>query len=358
MNILADIHFASPVWLLAIAAIGLPLLYIVRKTGQALPSLAQWLNSFTHEVYRHPLAASLVKKSRTTERVSSLKKYFSLLSYILIITLLSISLAQPYQLGKKLPEPPQHHDIVFLVDTSVSMILRDYLVNGQRTERITVMKNVLAHFIDQLKGNRIQLIAYSEQAYTLVPLTTDYSLLKFQLQRLDAASLTGRSSDLSNAMLYALQNYTLTTNQTGINPADDNKPVFVMLTDANRPIRNIDPVIAAEYVALQGIRLHTIAIGAGSYAAEDKEHSSLIYHPARFDLLKKIASAAQGRFFWAKDRASLGNALRTINEGEKRRGQSEPKFIQRPLYFWPLAAAMIGLLLIYLISLLPRLTRS
>ena len=358
MNIVNDIHLAAPIWLFAIPIIVLPLIFIIYKTRQALPSLSQWLNSFSHEVYRHPLAASLEKSTEKTEHVSSAKKYFSLLSYTLITTLLSISLAQPFKIGKKLPEPPRHRDIVFLVDTSVSMILRDYLVKGVRTERITVMKNVLAHFIDQLKGNRIQLIAYSEQAYTLVPLTTDYSLLKFQLQRLDAASLTGRSSDLSNAMLYALQNYTQATNRTGTKNSDENKPVFVMLTDANRPIRNIDPVIAAEYVALQGIRLHTIAIGAGSYAAEDQTHSSLIYHPARFDLLEKIAHAAQGRFFWAKDRSSLTNALRTINEGEKRRGHAEAQYIQRPLYFWPLIAAMIWLLLIYTTTLLPRLART
>lgn len=357
MSGLLEIQLAQPEWLIAIPLFIILFILIIYKTKQALPPLGQWLNSFAHEVYRHPLAASLIKQTRQTDTIRSSLKYISLINYMVLLTLLVISLAQPYKTGKKLPDPPLHRDIVFLVDTSVSMILRDYIVNGVRTERLTVMKNVLAHFIEQLKGNRIQIIAYSENAYTLVPLTTDYQLLNIQLQRLDAASLTGRSSDLSNALLYALQNYTQSSKRTGIQPSDDNKPVFVMLTDANRPVRYIDPRIAASYVAQHGIRLHTIAIGAGSYEAEDQEHISLIYHPTRFDLLEQIANAAQGQFFWAKDSSSLSRALKTINEGEKRRGHVELQYIQLPLYYWPLVVAILWLLLIYIISLRPKAKR-
>ena len=204
MNGLLEIHLARPEWLIAIPVFLLLMIFFIFKTKQALPPIGQWLNSFAREVYRHPLAASLIQKSTQNKSIQSRSRYLSLLNYSLLLTLLFISLSQPYQIGKQLPDPPLNRDIVFLVDTSVSMILKDYIVNGVRTDRLTVMKNVFAHFIEQLKGNRIQIIAYSENAYTLVPLTTDYQLLNIQLQRLDAASLTGRSSDLSKALLYAL----------------------------------------------------------------------------------------------------------------------------------------------------------
>jgi Ca-activated chloride channel family protein len=210
-----------------------------------------------------------------------------------------------------------------------------------------MLKNVLTHFIDHLQGNRIQLIAYSEDAYTLVPLTNDYALLKFQLQRLQPASLTGRTSDLSTALLYALQTQQNVAGQTG-------KPVFVMLTDASRPARHIDPRVAAELVAQQGIRLHTIAIGAGSYAAEDIENVTLIYHPASFQLLEDIARTGQGQFFWAKDASTLRDALQAIQNAEKRQTVATPVYITHPLYYWPLAAALLWLLLHYVLVLVRK----
>jgi len=342
-----DIYFSAPAWFYSLPIVLILLGAIIYRSQQPLPSLAKWLNHFSHNVYRHPLAGSLVTDSESVSKKSH-RPYYSIIPYLLISSLLALCLAQPYKIGKKLPEPPQHRDIVFLVDTSVSMILRDYLVNGERIQRITVLKNVLTHFIDQLKGNRIRLIAFSEKAYTLVPLTTDYNLLKHQLQRLEAASLTGRSSDLSNALLYALKDYA----QDGSSKL--NKPVFVMLSDANRPIRKIDPKIAAEYVAQHNIRLHTIAIGAGSYEAEDLDKTSLVYHPTSFYLLEQIAKSTQGKFFWAKDSTSLAQALKTINETEKRNTEAEVRYIQHPLYMWPLLLALLCLAMLYLLSISQR----
>jgi len=342
MDLINNIQLTQPLWLL-IAPVGiLLLLYFQFIKRRSISSMTSWIHGLSRDIYRHPVFSRITKTPSETSLTKRRPWFFNLLSYSILLLLVSLSLAQPFRVGEKLPEPPEYRDIVFIVDTSVSMVLRDYLVNGVRTQRMTVLKNVLTHFVDQLKGNRIQIIAYSEQAYTMVPLTTDYDLIKFQLQRLEPASLTGRSSDLSRALLYALQPYKnkITT--------DESRPVFVMLTDADRPVRNVDPKVAAEYVAQEGIRLHTIAIGAGSYEAEDKEHVSLVYHPTSFYLLEQIARLGNGQFFWAKDSNSLRDALISINETEKRKIQNEPEYIKQPLYFWPLLLSLLWLLLLQL----------
>lgn len=350
MELVNDINLAEPLWFLLIP-VGLCVYAFIRflyKTPEL--SLSSWLGIFSRVVYRHPVADRLAGSEHKIKSGKVSARFFSGISLLLLLCLLSISLAQPYRIGQKLPEPQAHRDIVFIVDTSVSMVLRDYLVNGERTQRMAVLKNVLTHFVDQLKGNRIQIITYSEQAYTFVPLTTDYELIKYQLQRLEPASLTGRSSDLSRALLYALKAYKEKPFKDR-QIKSDYQPVFVMLTDADRPVRNIDPVVAAEYVSQHGIRLHTIAIGAGSYEAEDKEHVSLIYHPTSFILLENIAKKGKGQFFWAKDSNSLRQALVSINEAEKIKSESEPEFIQIPLYQWPLLTALLYLMFLYLLEL-------
>jgi len=341
-----NIRLTEPAWLLLTPAVLLAGLVFRRYWQRHFLPVSDWLHGTGRDVYRHPLA-TLLAHAQTGAAPSRLRAVALIINATVILFLLSLALSQPYRIGQRLPDPPQHRDVIFLLDTSVSMVLRDYVVNGERIDRLTMLKNVLSHFVDNLQGNRIQLIAYAENAYTLVPLTNDYALLKYQLQRVQAATLTGRSSDLSQAMLYALQTQPQQTDQDG-------KPVFVMLTDASRPARHIDPRVAAARVAEQGIRLHTVAIGAGSYAAEDTENVTLIYHPASFQLLEDIARLGNGRFFWAKDPDSLRAALQTIQNTEKRQAQVEPVFLTFPLYFWPLGLALVWLVCSYALTMLQR----
>jgi hypothetical protein len=113
-----------------------------------------------------------------------------------------------------------------------------------------------------------------------------------------------------------------------------------MLTDINRPARQVDPRIAAEYLAQQGFHLHTIGIGAGSQSAEDEDISSLIYQPANFHLLEEIATSGKGQFFWANDIANLNAALQSIQGTEKRSTAAQPEFIKEPLYMLFVIAAL------------------
>jgi len=231
------------------------------------------------------------------------------------------------------------------------MILRDYVINGQRIDRMTMLKGVLQQFVQALHGNRIGLIVFSEQVYSYVPFTNDYALLDYQIRRLQAAVLTGRTSDISHALLYSLR--WLDANAANTNGA---KPVLVLISDANRTARQIDPRAAAAYLAQRHVHVHTIAIGAGSYAGEDTDHQSLIYHPASFYLLESIAKAGNGQFFWAKDQASLQAALQAINATALREVKAPVQFVQHPLYMWPLALALVWLTLWQLLALWRRRT--
>jgi Ca-activated chloride channel family protein len=338
-GLFSHIAITQPLWLEAIP-FGLVLLaWLLWRWPQCLSSPSALLQGLTQRAYRHPQYAQLRDLQRAGQHQHAARHWLArFVSYGVLLSLLLLALAQPYRIGQRLPQPERHRDIVFIVDTSLNMILRDYVVGGRRIERLTMLKDVLHQFIQALHGNRIGLIVFSEQPDYFVPLTSDYALLQFQLQRLQAAVLTGRTSDISRALLYSLR---------WVDPDSrhDNgpKPVLVLISDANRTARHIDPRAAAAYIAQRHMHLHTIAIGAGSYAAEDKAHESLIYHPASFYLLQSIAKAGDGKFFWAKDEASLQQALQAINQTELRAVKAEPQYVQHPLYSWPLLAALLWL---------------
>jgi len=279
-------------------------------------------------------------------------KLRTFLHIVIIISSLHLALSQPYKTGEKLPDPPSYRDIVFIVDTSVSLVLRDYIIAGQRTDRMTMLKTVLRHFIEQLKGNRLSLVVFSEAAYTYVPLTTDYSLLNYQLDRLEPAILTGRTSDVSRALLYTLHSHNQSQparNKQDNTPTND-KPVFVLISDVNRPNRDIDPKTVASLFSREGLRLHTIALGAATQAGNENAVTGLVYQPANFKLLQGIADAGQGKFFWANSSQSLQSALLTIQQAEQKKIEVEPVYIRYTLYYWPL---LFALLFIFLSNILP-----
>jgi len=336
---LSQWHFAQPLWWYAIPVCLLLLALVLWRWPQALASPSALLLYLSRRAYRHPQFSELMALHRLKQGSQAARHWrVQFFGYAVLLSLLLTALAQPYRLGKRLPEPEHHRDIVFIVDTSLDMVLRDYEVDGQRIQRMTMLKDVMQQFIQALHGNRIGLVVFSEQPYYYVPLTRDYALLQYQLQRLEPAVLTGRSNNISRALLYTLhQLQGSAPEQAGA------KPELVLISDANRTARHIDPRAAARFVAEHHLRLHTIAIGAGSYAAEDKQHTSLIYHPASFYLLQGIASAGNGKFFWARDRQSLQQALQVINQAELHTTRAAPQYLQQPFYMWPLLLALLWL---------------
>jgi len=336
------LHFQHPGWLWALpfSLFGIGLLLRSRRLV-SLARLPEWTGA---QCYRHPRLAMLRQlHGQTLAQQVPRRAWRSWMHYALLLSCLHLALAQPYRLGQQLPTPPEYRDTLFIIDTSVNMALRDYLVAGNRTSRMTILKSVLTHFIEQLKGNRIGLIVFSEQPYTLAPLTADYSLLKTLVRRLQPAALTGRSSDLGKAMLYTLQQLQA-SEASGL----AQKPALVLITDVNRPYRDVDPRSVAGYLQQQGYRLHTIAIGASSYAAQENTTTGLIYQPTNFALLEAIAAHGGGQFYWADNASSLQAAVQTIQSADRRQVKVEPRYLTLPLYQWPLLAGLAWMLALQL----------
>nr|GFC42269.1 hypothetical protein [Tanacetum cinerariifolium] len=70
-------------------------------------------------------------------------------------------------------------DIVLAIDLSASMELEDL-----KPTRLEAAKRLARSFVQQRAGDRLGLVAFAGQAYSLVPLTTDYDLLLTNLRSL------------------------------------------------------------------------------------------------------------------------------------------------------------------------------
>lgn len=342
LNYLGEIQFLYTGWLWAWFATMVIVLLLLK--GKRLMSFSLMPGGAGTQLFRHtrlPVLRQLHQQK--IQRQSGFFLWRTWISYGIVFLGIHLALAHPYRLGPQLPTPPVLRDTVFLLDTSISMTLKDYVVDGERVDRMSMLKNVLTQFIHKLDGNRIGLMVFSEKSYTLVPLTADYDLLETMVNRLEPAILTGRSSNIGQAMLYTLQ-------QLQKDEAHQT-PTIVLVSDINRPSRDVDPRTVAAFFKDNGYRLYSIGIGTATAGVDETGKKSLIYQPVNFDLLTSIANKGGGKFYWADSSESMQMAMQAINSAERQQAQVKPEYIRISLFQWPLS---LSLLWIGLLQLGPR----
>ena len=123
-------------------------------------------------IFLHPLAHLL-----PATKVPTWQRHLQRAIFLWLWLCLTVAIAQPVQLGAKLPDLPPERDILLLVDVSISMTLTDYTLDEQPHSRMNVLKTLLHDFANHLQGERLGMIVFAETPYLLVPLTRDPTLV-------------------------------------------------------------------------------------------------------------------------------------------------------------------------------------
>ena len=254
-----------------------------------------------------------------------------LLNWIFLF-LLSISLAQPVVETRIAVAPEHTKDIFFIIDTSVGMSIKDYSINNQELDRLSLVKALLIQFVETLNDNRTGTMVYAEQAYVLTPLTMDKDLAVTNIKRVRPA-LAGRRNNLAKALTTYFQ-YSKTL---------DSKPTVVVLSQgANlEGSGNITEIV--KKFKSNGTRLHFV--GLGSESPRRTSSNKLIYDPIDKALLSDLASTTGGNFFWAGNESSLETTLLKIKSSETEYVANKDIVFLQQYYMWPLYAFLLLLLL-------------
>lgn len=332
----SDYELITPEWLWLIPVfIIINLLFKIKNNKFISKSEPSSFTDISHKKKEllHPLISGLAVKIKTVTN-----KPTKQLLHGFIFILLTIALSQPVHIGEKLPEPPQERDIIFIVDTSVSMILRDYIINGERIDRMSLLKGVLHSFIRKLKGERMSIIVFGDRAYTLVPFTADQHLLLKMLSRIEA-TMAGRFNAIGDAIALAVKQAVKTNSNDEQNIK--RKRILVLLTDADQPTGDIDLDAAAEFAKNENLPLYTIAIGSTNIAAEEIRKGGLIYSPVDLNIINRLSNITGGKSYQAGDPDAFENAIQSINLHETNKRQVEPMYFHESLYHWFLIFAFI-----------------
>ena len=164
------------------------------------------------------------------------------LAFVVIVFML----ARP-QFGSKLETVKKKGiEVMVALDVSNSMMARD--INPTRLDKAKMM---LSKLVDDLDNDKVGLIVFAGDAYTQLPITTDYVSAKMFLQSINPQMVPTQGTAIGSAISTAMKSFSPDS------PADK---AIIVITDGEN--HEDDAVQAAAAAAEQGIKVDVIGIGS------------------------------------------------------------------------------------------------
>lgn len=236
-----------------------------------------------------------------------------ILLFLKIITfiLLVFSISRPFSWDNTDNSPKYGNgiEILFVLDVSESMQAMDLKPN-----RITAAKKVIESFVNSRNGDRIGLITYAGEAYTVCPRTADHDLLLSQLRKSNGEDLVpGTAIGIG-----------LGTAVAQLKGDSTESKAIILLTDGTNNSGELSPEDAAGLAKGEKIRVYTIGVGTNGLAPMPNNTPfgmGSVFTPVEIDetVLKNIASLTDAKYFRATNTESLQSVLTEIDKIEKKR---------------------------------------
>ncbi|MCC6928793.1 MAG: VWA domain-containing protein [Gemmatimonadaceae bacterium] len=250
---------------------------------------------------------------------------------------LVIAMARPRVAGRSEQSSSEGINIVIAFDISSSMLAEDF----QPQNRLEVARDKVKQFVGMRGSDRIGIVAFSGEALTQVPLTTDYPVVIAAIDNLQPGQLEDGTA-IGTAIATAANR---------LRTAPGRSRVIVLLTDGVNNRGSIDPRTAAQAAAAFGVKIYAIGVGTEGMAPVPVGRGvfGLRYEnrPVEIDdaLLTEVAQKTGGRYFRARDAAALQRITEEIDRLERSPVRTRVYTRFTELYRWPLGLAILALVL-------------
>jgi Ca-activated chloride channel family protein len=277
-----------------------------------------------------------------TVGISPTRQKFRLTCLVAAVVCFIFALARP-QLGFDWEEVKQRGlDVIVAIDTSKSMLAEDIAPNRLKRAKLAALD-----LMQQAKSDRLALIAFAGGAFLQCPLTIDDSAFRQSVDTLDVNIIPQGGTAIAEAIDTAVASFR----------EGDNHKALVLFTDGED--QDSGAVEAAKRAGEAGI--HIYAIGIGSPEGEllritdakgrtdyiRDEQGNVVKSHLNESLLREIAGATPGGFYLPLRGAKTMETLYEKGVGTLPKSEASEKLVRRyhERYHWPLAAAMILLLI-------------
>ncbi len=263
------------------------------------------------------------------------------------VAFLAIAMARPQDSSRQEETEMEGIDIVLTIDVSLSMKASDL-----EPTRLAAAKATVQDFVKRRKNDRIGAVIFAENAYTLCPLTLDYSVLANMIHELELGTIAGNATAIGNAVGVAINR---------LRKSDAKSKVVILLTDGTSNAGNISPEQAAQFAQTLGIKIYTVLMGQQDVAQVSngmdffkKKIFGAQSVPINRELLVKMSEDTGGSFFEATNRKGLESSFHSILDALERSRIADQGVVYAEIfgqYLWPAVILIAIELLLGLIVL-------
>jgi Ca-activated chloride channel homolog len=228
--------------------------------------------------------------SMLAPNVSYKRLHLKFILFCIAYGIVVLALAQP-QFGSRIKEVKNRGvEIVVALDVSNSMLADDFKPN-----RLSTAKLALSRLVDKLRDDRLGLVVFAGDAYTQLPITSDFAAAKMFFNTISPNMVPQQGTALGKAIDLGIKSFSSTTKTP---------KVLIVISDGEN--HEDDPIVAAEEAKKGGVKIYTVGVGQPQGAPipvsggflKDKDGNIVI---TRLDekTLQQIATLTGGKYIRA-----------------------------------------------------------
>ena len=220
---------------------------------------------------------------------SESRRSLKFIIFLFAIACFIIAIARP-QFGSKLEEVKKKGiELIIALDVSRSMLAQDIKPN-----RLIRAKEAIITLVNRLKNDKIGMIVFAGDAYTQLPITTDYISAKLFLSNINTDIVSKQGTDIASAIKLGEKSFT--------QDADASKVIIIISDGEDHEGHAAE---AAKEATEKGIKVFTIGMGSpngtpipnGQGGFLKDRQGNVVISKMDPTTLSNIASAGDGEFY-------------------------------------------------------------
>ena len=248
--------------------------------------------------------------------VSAYKPPIKIFLEMTALALIIIAFARPWGGVSDEKTTKEGIEVIIAVDASNSM-LASATADESGTDRMRSAKLILEKLINRLDNDRVGLIVYAGDAYTLIPVTNDYVSAKMFLNSIDPSQIDNQGTNIAAAIDLATSSF-----------SDDKNigKALILITDAEE-LEAPDAVVnAVRNANKNGIQIDVVGLGSSVPVPIRLKNGSFIINPEtgepvktalNEDLAAQIASEGKGIYVNASNKDALSELDKQLETVKK-----------------------------------------
>lgn len=250
----------------------------------------------------------LILVNRLVQSLSHAARFWKRFLILVVISLMVVALAQPHLRKKETKVERKGIDVMIAVDVSNSMLAKDIAPS-----RLEKAKLELSGLVDKLKGNRLGVVAFAQDAIIQCPLTLDRNAVKLLLSTVNPNLISFQGTDLGRAIEVSMLAFP---------GKEKDSKALILLTDGEDHGKNTKEIV--KKAKASGLKIFPIGLGTqdGSTLPDDygrgykrDRQGQVVLSKINESYLKDIAKETGGVYFRSnKGDLEADRILKQVNQ--------------------------------------------